>query len=108
MPFRSIDHRSDLSPTHRAEIQSRIDAFVRAWRREEPPLITDYLPDDLNIRNPALPALIQADLELRIEAGAPAEVEAYLSDFPEIAQNSETVVELIAAELALRQKRGEA
>jgi serine/threonine protein kinase len=108
MSFRSLDHWGDLSLAQQAEIQSQIDAFVRAWQPEQRPPISKYLPSDPDTRTAALPALVQADLELRFEAGEPTEVEAYLSDFPEIAQNSDVVVELIAAEQALRKKRGDA
>jgi WD40 repeat protein/predicted Ser/Thr protein kinase len=108
MPFRSLDQWNDLTLAQRAEIQARIDAFVRAWHPEKRPPIADYLPSDPNTRDAALFVLIQADLERRLEAGESTEVEAYLADFPEIAQNPNFVLELIAAERALRRKRGEA
>src|SRR5947199_5064280 len=85
-----------------------IRAFEAAWARGEAPALRDFLRADGEARHALLAELAHVDLELRLRAGSPARVEAYLAEFPGLAADTEAVLELLAAEWRLRRRRGEA
>src|SRR5438067_1270803 len=84
-----------------------IRAFEAAWGRGEAPAIRDYLRAEGEAGHALLVELAHVDLELRLRAGSPARVEAYLAEFPELAADAEAVLELLAAEWRLRRRHGE-
>jgi serine/threonine protein kinase len=86
MPTRSPVHLSRLTPAQRAEVQDRIAAFEKAWQRGDRPRIGESLPADPDLRKAVLLQLVCVDRELRLKAGEPANLESYLKEFPELAE----------------------
>jgi tetratricopeptide (TPR) repeat protein len=74
--------------------------FDSAWQRwvGEVPDLSAWLPADADLRRAVLPELIEIDLEMRFRSARPARVEDYLARFPELADNPQALVDLIAAE----------
>jgi serine/threonine protein kinase len=81
-----------------------VAAFAGAWQRGEPPAINDYLKGAGANRRLVLIELVHADLGCQLLAGKPVRVEAYLQRFPELAQEREVVLSLIAAEYHTRRR----
>src|SRR5690348_1765830 len=90
-----------------ARCEDRIRAFEAAWGRGEAPAVRDFLVDEGEARHALLVELAHADLALRLRAGEPARVETYLAEFPELAADTEAVLDLLAAEWRLRRRYGE-
>jgi serine/threonine protein kinase len=103
-----VDALSRLSPKQWAQVENRIEAFERAWQAGQRPRIADHLPGEPVLRTAVVVELAHIDLELRIKAREAARVESYLTEFAEIAEQSERVVELIRTELRWRTAAGEA
>ena len=92
-----------------AESEAVVRRFESAWRKPGRPDILHYLPTPRAGRTAVLYELVHVDLDLRLRTGEAARVEDYLSRFPDLARDRAAVVELIAAEYALRQQwRGSA
>jgi tetratricopeptide (TPR) repeat protein len=84
--------------------QRLIRQFEEAWQQQPSPALEDYLPADPTERRPILVELVHTDLEYRLKAGSAARVEDYLTRYPELAANPETVLELVLAEVSLRRR----
>jgi serine/threonine-protein kinase len=80
-----------------SELQRAVRSFRAALRRGERPEIEAYLPADGASRRMVLVELIHEELEFRIKAGASADPRAYLERFPELAEDSTAVSELMGA-----------
>ena len=77
------------------ELHRAVQAFRRAWRRGERPGIEDYAPAAGSPhRAVVLAELVHEELEVRLEAGEPAEVDRYLERFPELAASPALVADL--------------
>jgi predicted ATPase/predicted Ser/Thr protein kinase len=85
--------------------ESAIKAFELAWRRGESPSIDNYLLVDGPDRPPLLAELVHADLEFRLKRGESIRAESYLARYPELAENREQLLELLAAEYEFRLRR---
>ncbi len=85
--------------------ESLIRAFERAWRLDSPPAIEDYLVVNESLRGELLRELVHVDLELRVKAGQRTCVESYLERYPHLANDPNSVIDLIAAEFELRRRR---
>lgn len=100
---------SESVPTPLAEdwlaLKDAVKRFEHAWRQGPGPAIDDYLPTGDSLRFRVLIELVHIDLELRLKAGEPARIEAYLTRYPELAGNRAVTLELIAAEHELRRRR---
>jgi WD40 repeat protein len=82
-----------------------VDQFETAYRRGQAPAIEDYLPDTDSLRTAVLVELANVHLEFRLKAGESACVEDYLQRYPELAEDPEAVLELIATEYRCRRRR---
>jgi hypothetical protein len=79
--------------------------FEDAWQHGERPVIEDHLPDDPARRVKVLVNLIHIDLERHLKAGEAKRVESYLDRYPDLANSTSMVVELIQAEFIHRRRR---
>jgi serine/threonine protein kinase len=82
-----------------------LQAFEKALRRGERPLLADYLAQGPAGCLPLLAELVHLDLEYRLRAGEPVRVEAYLADYPALAADRDRALSLIEAEYHLRRPR---
>ena len=87
-----------------AEHESVIRRFEEAWEQARPDLAA-AIPDGVREPRALLAELVQIDLEFRYRAGERPRVEEYLTRFPALA-DERVAVELIASELALRDRHG--
>src|SRR5262245_2365027 len=89
---------TDDSPT----VTEVVRRFEEAWREAGRPDVERYLP----ARGPdyvrLLFELVHVDLDFRLRSGESALVEHYLDRFPDLGDDPSAMVELIAAEYALR------
>src|SRR6516162_7969746 len=88
-----------------SRVATLVVRFEDAWQRGQRPAIADYLPADGPERRAALIELVHVDLERRLKAGESVRVEAYLSFYPELADDPVLVVDLLAAEWTLRRRQ---
>lgn len=95
-----------LSEHQWALLQKALCEFESEWLQGRQPRIDSFLPHHPDERHAFLVELVHTDLELRLKAGEPVRVEAYLERFPELADKPEAVVDLIAAEYDLRRRLG--
>jgi eukaryotic-like serine/threonine-protein kinase len=86
-------------------VKDAVKRFEDAWRLAPRPAIEDFLPTSDSLRSRVLIELAHIDLELRLKAGEVARVEEYLVRYPELASDRAAVIDLIAAEHELRQRR---
>jgi tetratricopeptide (TPR) repeat protein len=86
-----------------------IDRFEAAWRAGQRPKIADFL-DNPARRALDLPRLVAIDLEHRLQAHESAHVENYLASecYPELFNDREQLIELIAGEYMTRRRLGTA
>jgi hypothetical protein len=84
--------------------EALIEAFNAAWLGGRRPAIDDYLPADPEGRRAVQVELVHADLECRLGAGEPARVEDSLRRYPELKDDPALVLDLAAAEYALRDR----
>jgi serine/threonine-protein kinase len=82
-----------------------LERFEGAWRGGRRPDLDAYLADARAERLYLLAELVRADLEHRLGAGEVARVEAYLQRYPELRDDREAVLGLIAAEYGFRRGR---
>jgi WD40 repeat protein len=78
--------------------------FEQAWRGGPPPAIDDYLPAADLVNLALLVELVHIDLEFRLKAGEAARAEDYLARYPALAADPDAVLDLLAAEHALRRR----
>jgi serine/threonine-protein kinase len=88
---------------------SRVDLWVKrfetAWREDKrPPALEDYLPPEASLRLRVLIELVHIDLEFRLDAGESVRIENYLRRYPQLADEREAMLGLIAAEFEHRQR----
>jgi WD40 repeat protein/serine/threonine protein kinase/Flp pilus assembly protein TadD len=88
-----------------AELEPILERFTRAWQAGERPVLEDFLKASGGQRRLLLIELIHEDLELRLKSGEHVRVETYCQRFPEIANDSAVVLDLVAAEYLLRRER---
>jgi WD40 repeat protein/tRNA A-37 threonylcarbamoyl transferase component Bud32 len=88
------------------ETWQRVDALVQrfeeAWQAGQRPVLDDYLAEGDPDRLAVLVELAHVDLERRLRAGEPARAEEYLRRYPELAGDSEVILNLIVWEYQLR------
>ena len=104
----SIDH-SYANQLHHGRwlgFERVIKEFEDAWRTGREPTIADFLPAPDTERQPLLVELVHVDIECRLRVGKTARIEAYLERYPELARDTDAVIELIAAEYHLCKQRG--
>jgi serine/threonine protein kinase len=82
-----------------------VQRFEDAWRAGQRPALDDFLPAAGPERQAALVELIHTELECRLKAGEAARVEEYLHRYPELADQRDVVLGLVAAEYDLRRAR---
>jgi serine/threonine protein kinase/formylglycine-generating enzyme required for sulfatase activity len=85
-------------------VKQRVDRFEDAWQAGQRPQIDDYLSLDSADRRSGLIELVHVDLERRLKSGEPVRVEQYLERYPELAADQAIVLNLLAAEFALRRQ----
>jgi serine/threonine protein kinase len=90
-------------PDEPSALRTVVERFEEAWQAGRRPCLDDHLPPGPG-RRPALLELAHIDLEWRLKAGEAARVEDYLARFPELAEDTDAVQELIAAEYGLRRR----
>src|SRR5262245_29273240 len=86
----------------RTECRVVLQRFEEAWRGPARPDLCDFLPAPAPGDTRLLFELVHIDLDFRLRHGEPARVEDYLRRFPELEQDRAALVDLIAAEYALR------
>src|SRR5688572_8862477 len=91
----------------RTECRGLLQRFEEAWRGPARPDLRAYLPAAAPDRG-LLFELIHIDLDFRLRLGERARVEDYLTRFPELEHDRAGLVDLIAAEYALRRCWGTA
>jgi serine/threonine protein kinase len=83
-----------------------VERFEAAWQRGERPDLAVYLAGAASAERPALLVeLVHEDLHYRLMAGEAVRVESYLATHPELAGDSDILLELLAAEFRLRRCR---
>jgi WD40 repeat protein/tetratricopeptide (TPR) repeat protein len=87
------------------QLQHVLGRFEDAWRRGERPNLEDYLHEGGAQRQVLLAELVHEDLEYRLGAGEDVRIEAYLERFPELRNDPDAALSLIAAEYSLRRRR---
>jgi serine/threonine protein kinase len=88
-----------------AALDSWVDAFEEAWRREPGPSIDDHLPADEPQRQAVLAELVRVDMVARLNRGETVRTEEYLARYPALAAEPAAVVALAAAEFEIRSRR---
>jgi hypothetical protein len=94
---------STLGETAWADCESVIRRFENAWRANELPDISSFIPNDSPHVTRVVVELVHIDLEFRLRAGDYARTEDYLTRFPELQEGS-LLLDLIEAEFALRNR----
>ena len=94
----------DIFGDDAANLEEILQRFEEAWNRGESPQIEDYVPDG-PLRDATLLELVQVDLERRLRSGQPARVNDYLKRFQNFTFDDSDVLDLIKAEVNLRQER---
>jgi tetratricopeptide (TPR) repeat protein/tRNA A-37 threonylcarbamoyl transferase component Bud32 len=92
----------ELSPAELARLQDLVEQFEGNWRSGREPALVDYLPAPGSLRRALLLELVHTDLEWRLKSGLAACVGAYLRAYPELAEQSDAVLDLLETERALR------
>jgi len=104
-PQREPDGANLLAARSCLQSEALIKAFEDAWQAGSLPDIDDYLQGEGAEREALLVELAHVDLEFRLKAGEAARVESYLDRYAHLAEDSATVLELLAAEYELRRRR---
>jgi serine/threonine-protein kinase len=100
------DASSPPTGSLRPTLTGVVERFEEAWQQAPPePDLGAFLPPQGELRRRALVELAHVDLEYRLKAGQAARVEDYLDRFPELANDTATLPDLIAAEHRLRCRR---
>jgi eukaryotic-like serine/threonine-protein kinase len=84
--------------------EGAIRRFEEAWQGQTRPVLESYLPTPHPGNTRLLFELVHVDLEFRLRNGEPVRVEHYVERFPALAQDRANLVDLIAAEYALRRQ----
>jgi serine/threonine protein kinase len=86
------------------EVDRCVRRFEAAWREGKRPVIEDFLPPEASLRGRVLVELVHVDLEFRLDDGEEVRIETYLRRYPALADDRDTVLDLIAAEFEHRQR----
>src|SRR5262245_10311767 len=86
------------------EVDRCVRRFEAAWREGKRPVIEDFLPPEASLRGRVLVELVHVDLEFRLDDGEEVRIETYLRRYPALADDRDTVLDLIAAEFEYRQR----
>ena len=85
-----------------------LDRFDQAWRQGQCPEVESWLPNaDHPHRRQVLEALLHVDLEHRLKSGQAIRVPVYLAAFPELSQDTEVMLKLLAWECELRRRESD-
>ncbi len=84
-----------------AAFEQVVGEFEAAWRGPDRPDIADFVPDPPAARPRLLFELVHIDLDFRLRRGEPARVEEYLERFPELEEDRDALLELVADEFVL-------
>jgi hypothetical protein len=87
------------------EVAQRIDSLTAAWKGDDlPPDLAQFVPEGpAGLRRLVLSELIKVDLEYRWRHHElPKQVEEYIEEFPEVAQNGQVPCDLIYEEFHIR------
>jgi serine/threonine-protein kinase len=87
-----------------SSLEDCVERFEQAWESGQRPDIAAYLPLG-DLRTAVLVELVHVDLERRLKAGEAARVERYLGSYPQLADDSTVLLDLLAAEYGLRRRR---
>jgi eukaryotic-like serine/threonine-protein kinase len=100
----SESSQPELSTSGRwGKVDQVVLAFEAAWRDRPRPDIAGFLEGAGAWRGLLLRELVQVDLERRVKAGEAVRIEdRYLASFPELAEDEETLLSLLAREFHLR------
>jgi len=94
---------AQLDDQHWAVLASAVWQLERSWRAGHGADLAQYVPPpDEPLRPRVLVELIKVDQEYRWESGDRKMLEAYLEDWPELADEPEFVTELLEAECITR------
>lgn len=89
-----------------SQYEPAIEEFEQKWIEGAAPRIEDFLPTD-DARLVVLAELIVAEMEFRHKAKQDAQLEEYLSRFPELANDRQWAIRIACEEYRLRRKRRE-
>jgi hypothetical protein len=95
------DSDLELDPDHSARLQQRVDEHRQRCRDDQWPALSETLEDAGADRWALLIQLVHADMELRLRDGQAVRVESYLDRFPELRDDSDVQLGLIAREFEL-------
>jgi serine/threonine protein kinase len=91
-----------------SRLEQIIERFEDAWQNGQRPALDEYLQaglgDGVESRR-LLVELAHADLECRLKAGDPVQVETYFERYADLAADREAALGLIVAEYQLRRRR---
>jgi serine/threonine protein kinase len=96
------DPGRDLLGADWAGLEDILQRFEEAWQRGEHPELNSFLPDGIRRQPGVLIEIVCVDLERRLKSGEAARVERYFQQYPELSQNPEEALSLVAWELKLR------
>jgi tRNA A-37 threonylcarbamoyl transferase component Bud32 len=86
------------------DVQEIVRTFRHAWDHGQRPALVAFLPEAGAIRSAALVELVHEEMEVRIKAGEPVQLEGYLERFGELASDPDAVAELAAAVSEFRRR----
>src|SRR5438105_998400 len=81
-----------------------LKAFETAWQAGKTPPLAEFLPPDVIDRELVLVELVHLDLEFRLKRGEAVRIEHYLAAYPDLAGQTEAVLDLLTAEFRLRSR----
>jgi predicted Ser/Thr protein kinase len=91
------------------EVWNRLEHILRrfddAWKSGGRPALEEYLAGWQAERRTLLVELIHEDIEHRLRAGEAARAEDYLQRYPELRQDRDVILDLVAAEHKVRRQR---
>jgi tetratricopeptide (TPR) repeat protein len=85
-------------------IDSRVKRFEAEWHVDKRTNFENYLTDAGGLRVTLLAELAHVDLEFHYRLGRPSPLENILAEFPELAEDSRSVAELLWSEFQLRKR----
>lgn len=100
---RQADGRETLDL--RQAVDALCDRFEEAWQQGRKPDLAAFVPPADPLRQEALPELILVDLEYRFRSDEQPSSHDYLTPYPELGRNPETMRRLLDLETKLRAQR---
>jgi serine/threonine protein kinase/tetratricopeptide (TPR) repeat protein len=85
-------------------LEEIVERFEEAWQQGKQPALEDYLKSGAIASPKLVLELVHTDLECRLKAGEEVRVETYFERYPQLADNAQEVLGLIAAEYNFRQR----